>query len=121
VIFVGTSDEFSAAHVPGSRWLSRSWLELRIGEVAPPGSRLAVTCKDGTGSLLAAATLLGLGYAAEALEGGVDAWRAAALPVEQGLTGLSQAPDDVLPARRSYAEMLNYLRWEEQLGEKYAG
>jgi hypothetical protein len=28
-------------------------------------------------------------------------------------------PDDVLPVRRSYAEMLNYLRWEEALGEKY--
>jgi hypothetical protein len=26
----------------------------------------------------------------------------------------------VLPVRRSYAEMLNYLRWEEELGEKYA-
>ena len=36
-----------------------------------------------------------------------------------GLTGVMRAPDDVLPVRRSYAEMLNYLRWEEALGEKY--
>ncbi|HEX5369490.1 MAG TPA: rhodanese-like domain-containing protein [Dehalococcoidia bacterium] len=120
VVHVGTSDEFSAAHVPGSRWLSRSWLELRIGEIMPSkASRVILTCKDGTSALLAAATLLDLGYEAAALEGGVDAWRAAGLPVEHGLTSVAQAPDDVLPVRRSYAEMLNYLRWEEQLGEKY--
>ncbi len=121
VIHVGTSDEFSTAHVPGSHWISRSWLELRIGEVAPEGSRVFVTSKDEANSLLAASTLRDLGYEAEALEGGIEAWREAGLPIEQGLTGVAQAPDDVLPVRRSYAEMLNYLRWEEQLGEKYEG
>jgi hypothetical protein len=31
-------------------------------------------------------------------------------------------PDDVVPAGpdRSYADMINYLRWEERLGHKYA-
>ncbi len=119
VIHVGTSEEFSAAHVPGSHWVSRSWLELRIDEVAPKGARVFVTSKDEASSLLAASTLIELGYEAEALEGGVEAWQAAGMPIEQGLTGVTQAPDDVLPVRRSYAEMLNYLRWEEQLGEKY--
>jgi hypothetical protein len=33
---------------------------------------------------------------------------------------VTEAPNDVLPARRSYAEMMNYLRWEEELGRKYA-
>ena len=54
-----------------------------------------------------------------ALEGGMAAWTAAGLPVETGLTGVADPPNDVLPVRRSYAEMLNYLRWEEKLGEKY--
>ena len=33
-----------------------------------------------------------------------------------------RAPDDVVPAGpdRSYADMINYLRWEERLGHKYA-
>jgi hypothetical protein len=53
------------------------------------------------------------------LEGGTAAWRAAGLELETGLTGVTRPPDDVLPVRRSYAEMLNYLRWEEELGEKY--
>jgi hypothetical protein len=46
-------------------------------------------------------------------------WTAAGLPVERGLTGVTSIPNDVLPAQRSYAEMHNYLRWEEELGHKY--
>ena len=30
------------------------------------------------------------------------------------VTGVTKTPDDVLPVSRSYAEMLNYLRWEEE-------
>jgi 3-mercaptopyruvate sulfurtransferase SseA len=83
-------------------------------------AELAVTCQDGVNSTLAAGTLSGLGYGnARVLEGGTSAWRAAGLPTERGLTGVTDPPNDVLPIRRSYAEMLNYLRWEEELGEKY--
>jgi rhodanese-related sulfurtransferase len=122
VIHVGTSDEFSRSHVPGARWLSRSWLEPHIGDYAPsPATPVAVTCADGVNAALAAATLRDLGYErVTALIGGMDAWTRAGLPVETGLTGVAEPPNDVLPARRSYAEMLNYLRWEEALGEKYA-
>jgi rhodanese-related sulfurtransferase len=120
VLFVGTSDEFSAGHIDGSRWLSRSWLELKIADLASPDQLLLITSADGGGSILAAATLMDLGYkSVTALEGGTAAWQLAGLPLEAGLAGVTQAPDDVLPARRSYAEMLNYLRWEEELGERY--
>lgn len=122
VLHVGTSDEFSRGHVPGSRWLSRSWLEPRIADFATSKEiELVVTCVDGVNATLAAAALLDLGYAnVSALDGGIDAWRGAGLPLETGLTGVAEPPNDVLPVRRSYAEMLNYLRWEEALGEKYA-
>jgi hypothetical protein len=64
--------------------------------------------------------LLDLGYkGTRVLAGGIDAWRKAGFAVATGLEGVTDAPNDVLPVRRSYAEMLNYLRWEEQLGEKY--
>jgi rhodanese-related sulfurtransferase len=121
VVFVGTSDEFSEGHLAGSQWLPRSWLEIRVAESGPAKARpVVVTCPDAINSTLAGATLLDLGYQDVAvLQGGIKAWQAAGLPLEKGLSGVSQAPDDVLPARRSYAEMLNYLRWEEQLGEKY--
>jgi 3-mercaptopyruvate sulfurtransferase SseA len=82
---------------------------------------VALTCADGVNATLAAATLRDLGYEnVTALDGGMEAWIRARLPVETGLTGVTDPPNDVLPVRRSYAEMLNYLRWEEELGEKYA-
>ena len=122
VLHVGTSDEFSRAHVPGSRWLSRSWLEPRIAEFVPSRSTpIAVTCADGVDAVLAAATLRDLGYeGVSALAGGLNGWAVAGLAIETGLTGVADPPNDVLPVRRSYAEMLNYLRWEEALGEQYA-
>jgi rhodanese-related sulfurtransferase len=125
VIFVDTSREFSLGHVPAARWVPRGWLELRIHAVAPPGDApVVVTCEDGVSSTLAGATLAELGYReVSVLEGGMQAWRGAGLAVEQGLAGVMGPPDDVVPsgAGRSYAEMMNYLRWEEALGQKYQG
>ncbi len=121
VIFVGTSEEFAEGHLPGSRWLPRGWLELTVEDVIPDRRRqVVVTSPADAESAFAAAALHGLGYASVAvLDGGTAAWSRAGLPLEGGLAGVTRAPDDVLPARRSYAEMLNYLRWEEALGEKY--
>ena len=124
VLHVDPSDRFAAGHVPGARWLSRSWLELRIAEVAPdPTAPIVVTDDDGHAAVLAAATLLEVGYAdVAALAGGTAAWQREGRPLEHGLTGVLRPPDDVVPAGpdRSYADMINYLRWEEKLGHKYA-
>ncbi len=121
ILHVGTSDEYSRAHIPGSRWLSRSWLEPRVADFVPaPSTPIGVTCADGLNAVFAAATLNDIGYSnVAALQGGLAAWTAAGLATESGLTGVTDQPNDVLPVRRSYAEMLNYLRWEEALGEKY--
>ena len=124
VLYVAPSDRFAAGHVPGACWVSRSWLELRIAEVAADtGAPIVVTDDDGHDAVLAAATLLELGYADVAtLAGGTTAWREGGRPLERGLTGVLRPPDDVVPAgpERSYADMINYLRWEEKLGHKYA-
>jgi rhodanese-related sulfurtransferase len=121
---VETSDRFAAGHVPGARWLPRGWLELRIGELAPDKTTpIVVTDEDGTDAVLSAATLTELGYTdVAALTGGTEAWRRDSRGVELGLTGVLRAPDDVVPAGpdRSFADMINYLRWEERLGHKYA-
>jgi len=124
VIFVDTSQDFARGHVPGARWAPRGWLELWIGDIAPSKTpSIAVTCADGRGSALAAATLGELGYQnVSILEGGMAAWQKAGLPVEKGLAGVMAPPNDVVPAGpdRNFADMQNYLRWEEALGHKYA-
>lgn len=121
VVFAGTSEEFSAGHLPASRWLPRGWLELWADDIIPGKDvSVLVTDSDGTSAVLAAAQLRAMGYLdVLVLDGGTAAWRKSGNQLETGLTGVMRAPDDVLPVRRSYAEMLNYLRWEEALGEKY--
>ena len=123
VIFVGTSRWFARGHVPGSHWVPRGWLEDQIGAVAAgKGEPIAVTCSDGVASVLAGATLMEMGYPdVSVLGGGVNAWRKAGLPVETGLTGVMTPPVDVVVSGtdRTYADMMQYLRWEEELGRKY--
>ena len=124
VIFVDTSQDFARGHVPGARWAPRGWLELWIGDIVPSKSAaIAVTCLDGRSARLAAATLRELGYQnLSVLDGGMAAWQKAGFPVERGLSGVMAPPTDVVPAGpdRNFADMQNYLRWEEALGYKYA-
>ena len=124
VLFVDTSRDFSRGHVPGSRWAPRGWLEWQVSDfVASKDARVVCTCGDGRQSLLAAATLLELGYTnVAALAGGIDAWRAQRLPVEEGLSGVMRTPADIVFSGpdRTYADMQHYLRWETELGAKYA-
>ena len=123
IIFVGTSQQFAEAHIPGSRWVPRGWLETQIADVAPDNATpVVVTCANGVASTFAGATLADEGYAdVSVLEGGVSAWRRDGREVERGLTGVMSTPADVVPAGtdRGYADMMNYLRWEEELGRKY--
>ena len=125
VIHVGLSAEFAGSHVPGARWVPRGWLETRISDAAPDlDAPLIATCENGVQSALAAATLADLGYGnVSILDGGMTAWRNASLPIETGLSGVMSAPNDMIAsgAERNYADMVNYLRWEEELGHKYAG
>jgi rhodanese-related sulfurtransferase len=123
VIFVDTSKDFAAGHVPGARWVPRGWLELSIEEVAPSkDAPIVVTCENGLSSVLAGAALKGLGYRrVAALDEGMQGWRRANLPVERGLSGVMNPPNDVLTmgTDRTWAEAIQYLRWEEELGKKY--
>jgi rhodanese-related sulfurtransferase len=124
VIFVDTSQDFARGHVPGARWVPRGWLELWIGNIVPEHhTPVVVTCTDGRNATLAGATLKDLGYRDVAvLEGGMAAWQQAGLAVEQGLSGVMTPPTDMVLSGpdRNFADMMNYLRWEEALGYKYA-
>jgi hypothetical protein len=48
-------------------------------------------------------------------------WLGEGLSVEKGLTGVMSPPDDMVAfgSERNFAEAINYLRWEEELGRKY--
>jgi rhodanese-related sulfurtransferase len=124
VLHVDPSDRFASGHVAGARWVPRGWLEIRVAELAPDTTApIVVTDEDGQDAVLAAATLMEMSYGnVAALAGGTEAWRKEGRPLEQGLTGVVRPPDDVVPAGpdRSFADMINYLRWEERLGHKYA-
>jgi rhodanese-related sulfurtransferase len=124
VIFLDTSQDFARGHVPGARWVPRGWLEFWIGDIVPAkDTPVAVTCSDGRNSVLAGLTLKELGYQnVAALDGGMAAWQKAGLSVEKGLSGVMAPPTDVVLSGpdRNFADMMNYLRWEEALGYKYA-
>jgi len=85
VLDVREKDAFEAGHVPGATHLPRGQLELRVDAVLPdPTVRILTCCEFGKVSTLAAATLRELGYGrAVALDGGMQAWREAGLPLER--------------------------------------
>jgi glyoxylase-like metal-dependent hydrolase (beta-lactamase superfamily II) len=82
-------DAFEAAHLPGARHIPRGQLELRVDKEFPdPTVRILAYCQFGLISTLAAATLRTMGYSrAVALDGGMEAWSKAGLPVESGRGG----------------------------------
>ena len=94
MIFVDTSQDFARGHVPGARWVPRGRLEMDIGDLTPSKDGVVgVTCLNGEGAALTAATLKQLGYQQVlVLDGGMAAWRGEGLPVEQGLSGVMQSP-----------------------------
>ena len=126
LIHVGLSSEFAQGHVPKASWVPRGWLELRIEDVAPDKSvPIIVTCSgsDSRQAVFAAAILLDLGYTdVSALDGGMSAWQESGRAVEKGLTGVMYTPSDMVASGpdRNFADKINYLRWEEELGHKYA-
>jgi rhodanese-related sulfurtransferase len=84
VLDVREKDAFAAGHPPGARNVPRGQLELRVNEEFPdPTLRIVCVCEYGKISTLAAATLRRLGFQrAVALDGGMQAWREAQMPME---------------------------------------
>ena len=83
ILDVREREAFERGHVPGARLLPRGQLELRVNtELPDPTQRILAYCELGQISTFAAATLRDMGYQrAVALDGGMQAWRAAGYPV----------------------------------------
>lgn len=78
-------DEFAAGHVPGAINVPRGLLEFKMSAMpdwARPDLAILLYCRSGGRAALAACALQDMGYEnVQSIEGGYDAWVAAALPV----------------------------------------
>lgn len=119
ILDVGASLDFEGAHVPGAKWLSRGWLEIKMPEHFGHNQSVVLTCPDGVQSILAACALKEIGYTdVSVLDGGVRAWSAAGMPTETGLQGCLVDPHDVVlspSVRGNKEDMRRYLDWETKL------
>jgi rhodanese-related sulfurtransferase len=120
VLYVGSSADFATAHLPGSKWISRGWLELKLPSLLTDKAQpIVLSCRDGQESILAARTLAEMRYKEIfVLDGGVQTWARAGYPTERGIKSCLVEPNDVVlsPSVRGDKEaMRRYLEWEIKL------
>jgi 3-mercaptopyruvate sulfurtransferase SseA len=106
--------------VPGARWISRGWIEVKLPERFPDRNQtIAVSCPNGRQSIFAARVLREMGYTdVSILDGGVRAWEAAGYATEKGLDACLVQPNDVVlspSVRGTKEDMQRYLEWEIKL------
>ncbi len=111
LIDVREAAEADAGHVPGSTFLPRRMLELRIAEfVSDPRTTIVLVDEGGGRAALAAATLARLGYTGvRVLEGGTRGWEAAGLALDTG----SNVPSKLFGERVFEEEAVPQLPVEE--------
>ncbi len=125
VIDFETSLRYRDGHVPGA------WLGIRANlganlEKLPPSKLLVLTSGDGLIARLAAPEAQRYtDTPVKVLRGGTDAWRAAGLPLESGMTNLADSTEDVWyrPYDRTAKveeAMQDYLTWEVNLVKQIA-
>ncbi len=122
ILHVGSSADFAVAHLPGSQWISRGWLELKLpGFVSDRSCLILLSCADGRNSTLAARTLADMGYTeVVVLGGGTRAWERAGYSIEKGLDNCLVEPNDIVlsPSIKGDKDaMRRYLEWEIKLTE----
>ncbi len=88
LIDVRERDEYEQGFIPGSSWVPRGFLELKVEDLVPEREREVVLyCAGGVRSVLAAAALQELGYRNVAsMAGGFRAWKNAGYRFERPRT-----------------------------------
>jgi len=123
ILHVGSSADFAVKHLPGSKWISRGWLELKLPSLWTDKARpIVLACRDGQSSILAGKTLGEMGYKdVFVLNGGVQTWERAGYPTAEGLESCLVEPNDVVlsPSVKGDKEaMRRYLEWEIKLTQQ---
>jgi len=72
---VREADEWDAGHAPEAVWIPMGELQARVEEL-PRDRRIVAICRTGARSHAVAAALLGAGFDAVNLDGGMRAWAA---------------------------------------------
>jgi len=81
LIDVRTDHEWEAGRIDGATHIELSELDVRAAEVDPE-RHVVFYCRGDNRSDMAAAAFASDGYRASALEGGIQAWVEAGLPIE---------------------------------------
>ena len=79
ILDVRERDEYEQGFIPGSQWIPRGFLELKIEDLVPERNQeVIVYCAGGVRSALAARSLAEIGYSnVHSLDGGFRAWKEA--------------------------------------------
>ena len=86
---VSEADEWDAGHAPEAVWIPMGELQARVDEL-PRDRRIVAICRTGARSAVVTGALVGAGYDAVNLEGGMRAWAAEDFTVvaSDGLPGV---------------------------------
>lgn len=85
VVDVRTGEEWKTGHIPGSLHIMGGELPKRLEEIPRNDKPMAVVCRTGYRSTVAASILERAGFAGVYnLTGGMEAWNAAGLPTDRG-------------------------------------
>ena len=81
---VRTPEEYAAGHIDGAVLIPLHVVPLRTSELRR-AETYYVVCESGARSAQATQFLLGQGYDARSVQGGMSAWHTAGLPVASGM------------------------------------
>ena len=118
VIDVGPSPEFVEAHIEGAAWCLRPELAEHLKN---SGKTVVLTSRDGVVARYASDDIRRvLDTELQVLEGGIDAWRDAGLPIESGEENILSPRDDFFLASSERPgdqrqNIVDYLDWETGL------
>jgi rhodanese-related sulfurtransferase len=123
VIDFQLSLEYSRGHIPGAWFAIRARLSDSMGKI-PTSPVIVLTSPDGNLARLAAPDVQALSdKPIKVLSGGTAAWRAAGLPLAEGLENMADEVDDMFwrPYEKKAgveSSMNQYLNWELGLVEQ---
>ena len=120
VLDLDSKPKYGEGHIPGAWHAIRANLAANLQKIPQPAS-FVLTSADGIVAQLAAPEVAQLtGAPVKVLSGGTAAWQRESLPLEQGLTHLTDTIDDVWVRAHDRTEnreqaMKDYLTWEVDL------